>query len=518
LAEAPEHHRSDAGAERPGGPSPLRSSARIVGPLLALALLLFTDLDPGNPAVTSTAAVAFLMAAWWITEAIPLAATALLPMALFPLLGIMDGKQVAPLYFNHIVFLFIGGFIVALAMQRWGLHQRIALRILLLSGTHSRRILLGFMLASGFLSMWISNSAATMMMVPIALAITRKMCELLPGEASQRLTVGVLLGVAYGSSIGGLATLVGTPPNLSFTRIFAITFEDAPEITFADWFLFAFPTSALFLLVAWAYLARRFCRKSDQHVDRSLFHQQYRALGPMSFAEKVVLVDFIALVCLWLTRVDIRLGFLTLPGWSGLFSHPDYLNDGSVAIAVALVLFLLPARPGSAGRVMSWKTASGIPWDLILLFGGGFALASGFKHSGLSVWIGGQLAGVSALPPLLVVVAVCLLLTFLTELTSNTATAEMLLPIIAALAVTLELNPLLLMVPATLACSCAFMLPVATPPNAIVFGSHKIRIADMARAGLTLNLIGVVIITAAVFLLGSAVLGIDVDVMPEWAR
>ena len=276
MAEAPAHRKTDESEGRAERASPLRSIARVAGPLLALALLLFADLDPKNPAVTSTAAVALLMAIWWITEAIPLAATALLPMALFPLLGIMDGRSSPPLYFNHIIFLFIGGFIVALAMQRWGLHQRIALRILLLSGTDSRRILLGFMLAAGFLSMWISNSAATMMMVPIALAITGKMRELLPGEASRRLTVGVLLGVAYGSSIGGLATLVGTPPNLSFTRIFAITFPEAPEISFAAWFLFAFPTSALFLLVAWIYLARRFCSRSSPQVDRGLLRRAAR--------------------------------------------------------------------------------------------------------------------------------------------------------------------------------------------------------------------------------------------------
>ena len=516
MAEPGTHDERRTG--RPERSSAPRRVALALGPVLAVALLLFGDLVPGNPAVTATAAVALLMALWWITEAIPLAATALLPMALFPALGVMDGKQVAPLYFNTIIFLFIGGFLVALAMERWGLHRRIALRILLLSGTDTRRILLGFMLAAGFLSMWISNSAATMMMVPIALAITRKMTELLPADVGRRLTVGILLGVAYGSSIGGLATLVGTPPNLSFVRIFSITFPDAPEITFADWFLFALPTSALFLLVAWFYLSRRFCTRGDAEIDRSIFREEYRGLGPMAFPEKVVLADFAALVLLWLTRADIQLGKLTLHGWSGLFPRPEFLNDGTVAIAVALILFLIPARSGSDERVMDWKTASNVPWGLILLFGGGFALASGFKESGLSLWIGGHLAGLSSLPPVVVVLAICLLLTFLTELTSNTATTEMLLPIIAATAVTLELNPLLLMVPATLACSCAFMLPVATPPNAIVFGSGQIRIAEMVRAGFFLNIVGVVIITAAVFLLGAPLLGIDPSQFPAWAR
>lgn len=496
----------------------VRMIALVAGPVIAGSLVAFGDLEPGRPAVTRAAAVALLMAVWWVTEAVPLAVTALLPVVLFPLLGVMDGKEVSPLYFNHVIFLFLGGFMVALAMQRWGLHRRIALRILLASGTNPRGILLAFMAATAFLSMWISNSATTMMMVPIALAITSQLERSLPESMGRRYTVGVLLGVAYGASIGGIATLVGTPPNLSFTRIFSITFPDAPEVSFTSWFLFALPVSAVFLGLAWVYLSFVFCpRRTSVRIDADTFRHQYRELGPITYPERCVFAVFVALVVLWLFRADLEAGLFTIPGWSRLFSSPEFLNDGTVAVAMAVVLFLLPSRQAKGDRVLDWATAKRLPWGLVLLFGGGFALASGFKESGLSLWIGSQLAGCESLDPLLLVLIVCAVLTFLTELTSNTATAEMLLPVLAAMAVTLKIHPLLLMVPATMACSCAFMLPVATPPNAITFGSERITIAEMARAGFVLNLVGIILITVATALLGEATLGISFDHFPEWA-
>jgi len=507
--------------DRPGpGTRPRRATLAplVAGPLLATALLFAADLDPGHPEVTRTAAVAVLMAVWWVTEAVPLAVTALLPMVLFPVLGIMDGRDVAPIYFNHVIFLFIGGFMVALAMQRWGLHLRIALRILLIFGSDPRGILLGFMVATAFLSMWISNTATVMMMVSIAMAVLLEL-EATAGEARvDRYGTALLLAVAYSASLGGIATLVGTPPNLFFVQLFGELFPAAPEISFVRWLLFGFPISLVLLVVVWLLLILLFTRKGvAPTVDRATFRSRYEALGPIGFEERLVLIDFCALALLWVSRADLRLGGVTIPGWSRLFAHPGYLNDGVVAVAMAIALFLIPSRREEGGRILDWATAVRLPWSIVLLFGGGFALGRGVDVSGLSSWIGHQLRLVESFHPIAVIAALCLLITFLTELTSNTATAEILLPILAALSLSIGVNPLLLMIPGTLSCSLAFMLPVATPPNAIVFGTGRLRIADMARTGFLLNLAGVLIVTIATWLLVRQVLGIDLAVMPAWA-
>lgn len=489
----------------------------ILVPVLCGLFMILVDLKPGHPEVTATAAVALLMAAWWITEAIPLAVTALIPLVLFPLLGIMNGKEVSGQYVNHIIFIFIGGFLVALAMERWNLHKRMALRVLMFFGVNPKFILLGFMVSTALLSMWISNTATTMMMIPIALAIVGKLEDLLGPEKVRKFAIGIFLSIAFSASIGGIATLIGTPPNLSFVRIFAIFFPQAPEISFAKWFFFAFPISVFFLIIAWILLSLIFCSRERLIMDKKIFRDQYRSLGPVSFEEKVVLLDFLFLVLLWMFRAEIKIGGFTIPGWSTLFPWSEYINDGTIAIGMALVLFLIPSRIQRDGRVMNWEIARKLPWNIVLLFGGGFALASGFKISGLSQWMGEQLKGLSSLPPLLIVAFICLFITFLTELTSNTATAEILLPILAALAVSIKVNPLLLMIPGTLSCSFAFMLPVATPPNAIVFGTNRLNVSDMARVGVIFNLIGVLIITAALFLIGKSIFGIDLSVMPAWA-
>jgi sodium-dependent dicarboxylate transporter 2/3/5 len=376
---------------------------------------------------------------------------------------------------------------------------------------------MGFMVAAAFLSMWISNTATTMMMVPIVLAVILKLEDSIGREETRRTSVALLLGVAYGATLGGIATLVGTPPNLSFVRIFEITFPDAPEISFAKWMIYALPISVVFLVFVWTFLSTVFLRGNLGSLDKDSFRVQYRDLGPISYEEKVVLVDFVLLAVLWLSRADLRLGSVTLPGWSRLFPEPSYLNDGVVAIALALVLFLIPARRTPGARIMDWPTTAKLPWNIVLLFGGGFALASGFKESGLSLWIGDQLSGADQLHPLLIIAMISLLITFLTELTSNTATAEMLLPILAALAISIHVNPLLLMIPGTLSCSLAFMLPVATPPNAIIFGTNRLRIVDMARAGVLLNFFGVLLVMVATWWIGRAVFGIDLTEFPAWA-
>lgn len=500
------------------GPGLKERAGLLAGPLLAAAILFGTDLVPGQPVVTRAAAVAVWMAVWWITEAIPIPATALLPVALFPPLGVMNGSAVAATYFNNVIFLFIGGFIMALAMERWNLHRRIALRIVLWMGVGQRRLLLGFMLATAFLSMWISNTACAMMMVPIALAVIHRFKEATGTAGTTRMGVGLLIGIAYAASIGGLATLIGTPPNLAFTRIFAITFPAAPAVTFARWLAFGLPAAAVLLAVAWLVLSQLFMRGDAVTVDRASIADEYRALGKPRYEERVVFVCFVLLALLWLFRSDIDAGPVHVPGWAGLLPGAHFIDDGTVAIAVALLLFLWPARTAPGQRLMNWETAGRLHWGIVILFGGGFALAAGFESSGLSTWVAERMSGLAGLPPLLMVAAACFLLTFLTELTSNTATTQMVLPLLAALALAIEVNPLLLMIPATLSASCAFMLPVATPPNAIIFGSGEVRMADMMRAGIIMNLLGVVFITALMYLLGLQVFDIDPGSLPAWAR
>ncbi|MQY79056.1 MAG: DASS family sodium-coupled anion symporter [Bacteroidetes bacterium] len=492
----------------------LKKLGLITGPVASLLLLVFYDLAPENPLVTYTASVALLMAVWWITEAVPLAVTALIPVALFPLFGIMNGKEVSSLYFNHVIFLFLGGFMVALAMQKWNLHKRIALVTLMIFGVKPRRILLGFMISTAFLSMWISNTATAMMMLPIALSVIISLEEILGQNVVRKYSIGLFLGIAYSASIGGIATLVGTPPNPIFTQILVITFPGAPEISFSKWFFFALPISIIFLFITWSVLSLFFC-KVKFRLSREVFSQQYKQLGKMLYEEKVVLAVFIFLALLWLTRSDLKIGEFTLPGWSGIFPYPKYINDGTVAISFALLLFIIPAK--RKPRIMNWETTKQLPWGIVLLFGGGFALAGGFKESGLSEWFGNQLIGLGEFSPTFLIGSICFMITFLTELTSNTATVEMVLPILASLSIAIVKNPLLLMVPATLASSFAFMMPVATPPNAIIFGTGRIRIIDMVKAGFFLNLIGVLILTIGILILGF-LLEIDPGQMPDWAK
>lgn len=483
------------------------------GPILALLFFLLVDLDPARPAVSATAAVALWMALWWISEAVPLSVTALLPVVLFPLTGVMSGRRVCELYFNDVIFLFIGGFIVAMAMERWKLHIRIALHTLRFFGVRPKRMVLGFMVVTALLSMWISNTATAMMMVPIALSVIIRLEEMVGKAKVKSFSTGLLLAIAYGASIGGVATLVGTPPNIAFARIFAISFPAAPEISFARWMLYGLPVSLVFLLISWGVLSLLFCR-DDYAIDPSTFREQIRRLPPLSFEEKIVLVDFSLLALLWMTRAELKFGYLNFPGWASLFGHPEYINDGTVAILLTLPLFFIPARDG--GMIMKRESIRRLPWNIILLFGGGFALAGGFTGSGLSAWLGERLIGLGGLHPVLLVGIICLFINFLTELTSNTATAQMILPLIASLSVAVGRNPLLYMIPATISCSFAFMLPVATPPNAIIFGTDRISIGDMVRTGLLLELLGAIVITGSIFLLGR-IFGIDPSVLPPWA-
>ncbi|MFA6126099.1 MAG: SLC13 family permease [Bacteroidales bacterium] len=486
------------------------------GPLTAFLIILFYHPDIKHPEIGYTLGIAAWMAMWWITEAVPLAITSLLPVALFPLLGIMDGQTVSAAYFNHVIFLFIGGFLIALAMQRWNLHKRIALNILSITGTGKSRLLLGFMLATALLSMWMSNTATAMMVVPILISV---LSEIEPDPDKKRsFSTGVLLGVAYSASIGGVMTLVGTPPNLSFLRIYQVMFPQAPTITFLQWMLFAVPAGLLMLLAAFTLLYLKYAKGIKTKAVKNMpIRQMRKDLGPMSQEEKIVLFCFVLMALLWITRSDIEIGSTTIHGWASIFGKPDFINDGTVAIAVSLPLFMIPSKNSTGSRIMDWATASHLPWDIVLLFGGGFALANGFRDSGLSLWLGHQLQGLSVLHPIIIILIISLLVTFLTELTSNTATTEMILPVLSGMAIVTHTHPLLFMLPATLSASMAFMLPAATPPNAIIFGTRRVTIREMARTGFWLNLIGAVIITAVVYFIGSAVFKINPGEFPAWA-
>lgn len=492
----------------------------ILGPVLFF-LVLMMDLDPAKPVVTRMAAVVALMATWWVTDAVPMAATALIPMVLYPLLGILKGKTLAPVYINSTIFLFLGGFMIAVAMENWNLHKRIALQIIRLLGGGPSMIILGFMIAAGFLSMWISNTATAIMMLPIGMAIISQMEGDFGRDEVHMFTVALMLGIAYACSTGGLATLVGTPPNLALQRIFELTFPKAKPISFGQWFIMGLPLALIMGGIIWVLLTKVFFRfPSNLRVDRAIVEQEYRDLGRISYEEKVVGAVFVLTALVWIFRKPLNLGFITLPGWSTLLPYPDLLDDGTVAVFMSLILFIVPTKDKDAKRpaILGVNTIQRLPWNIVLLFGGGFALAEGFQVTGLSDFIGNKMYVLSGVPPLVLIAVLCLSLTFLTELTSNTATTQMILPILASVAVAMKVNPLLLMIPATLATSCAFMLPIATPPNAIVFGSGRIRIYEMAKVGIFINLIGVPIITLYFYFIGRFVFNIDLAEFPQWAN
>lgn len=485
--------------------------------LLAFFLILFLlDLDPSNTKVTKVAAVAVLMAIWWITEAIPLAATSLVPLVLFPLLGVLSGADISASYINSVIFLFIGGFMLAIAMENWGLHKRIALKIISLFGGTANSILFGFMFSAAFLSMWISNTATAVMMLPIALAVINKIENQFGKEESSNFSKSVLLGIAYSCSIGGIATLIGTPPNLALVRIHKITFPDAPQISFGDWMLLSFPITILLLILTAILLSKfMFRSKNKIEVSKDFIKQEYKALGKFSYSEKVITIIFALTSLLWIFRTDLNLGFAQISGWATLFDTPDFIDDGTIAITMAFLLFLFPSKDEKQKTILSANVFEQIPWSIILLFGGGFALATAFSSSGLSQFIGNNLKVLANIPTFILLLIVCTIINFLTELTSNTATTQMILPILASVSVAIGINPLLLMIAATLSASMAFMMPVGTPPNTIVFASKRLRISDMAKTGFALNLISVTVIALTVYFVGTIIF--NLSVFPDWA-
>ena len=538
-----------------------------LGPLAFILILAFTDLDPGNPMVTRMVAITAWMAIWWISEAIPIAATALMPLVLFPAMGIMRGRHtevsrkvefgdtalsgglapgdlsislhnVVTQYMSWVTFLLLGGFLVAIAVQKWNLHKRIALNILRIMGNRLDTLVLGFMLAASLLSMWLSNTATTMMLLPIALSVVlfreefheaRGASDVPPHPRERNFSFALLLGLAYAASIGGMATLTGTPPNAILIAQFEQLYPNAPPISFASWSMMAMPFSFLFLGCAWFLLTRLIfpLPPTGQFSGGDLILRQHRELGPMGPEEKRVLAVFTTLVILWFTRKKHLFGSdIDVFGWShyldlflarfDISAIGPMLDDGTVAIAMALLLFALPAK-STHGRLLDTDDLNKIPWGVLILFGGGLALAKGFGVSGLSSWAAQQfevlLHGSSSL---VVVMSTVGFITTLTELTSNTATTSTAIPIMASLAQGINVHPLLLLIPTALAASCAFMLPISTPPNAIVYGSRRVPIIKMIIAGVWLDILSVAILTTLVFSLGDWVFGL-LGAFPDWA-
>ncbi len=459
--------------------------------VLLFAGTLFLPATPDfPPAQRNILALTLLMGAWWMTEAIPLGATALLPLAFYPFLGVMTTKQVSPNYANHLVFLFLGGFLIALAMQEWDLHKRIALHTIAFMGSGPRRLVIGFMAASAFLSMWISNTATTIMLLPIGLGVLRKIQGENGSPGEFRYGMILMLGIAYSASVGGIATLVGTPPNLVFSGIFSQFFPGLPEVTFARWFLLVAPLALLFFLCLVLFLVFVLLRPRDLPPlpGKEFLLKELEEMGPLTGPQRTVLVVFAATALLWIFRADIKVGGFVIPGWAGLLGLGRKIQDSTVAIAMGVLLFLLPSGKKHGHRpILQLRALLDLPWDILLLFGGGFALADGIQKTGLAATIGRQLAFLGHLHPFFLLLCVALTLAFLTEFTSNTAVATTMLPILAGLSKDLHMNPMILMVPATVAASCAFLLPVATPPNAIVFGTRYIPIGKMVKAGLVLE-------------------------------
>ncbi len=485
------------GEEHAGAAAESTLVARLLGPGVFLLILLMPTPGLGGPAKL-VAGVTLWMAAWWVTEAVPLAATSLLPIVLFPLFGVQSVQRVAENYGKDMVFLFLGGFVLALAVERSDLHRRIALKALNLAGNSPKRQVWGFLAVTAALSMWLSNTATTLMMLPIAAGVAKRF-----GSRKER--TRLMLAVAYGASIGGLGTLVGTPPNLVLAGMAPEIVPGLPTLGFGQWMLFGLPLVILLVPVAGLLLGRKLAGGRGKGVEA--VRRELQGLGRMRSAEVRAAVLFLVTAVAWITRAGFTFGSLRIPGWSTLLPDPHAVKDAVPAIAAAVLATMIPKGGGERGTLVSWDDVRhGVPWGVLLLFGGGFALADAVHASNLDGWLAAGLHGLAGLPLPVMILAVCLVAMAATELTSNTATATLLMPVMAALAAALHEPAYLLMVPATVACSCAFMLPVATPPNAIVMGSGYVTARELFTEGFRLNLISAVVITVLVLTWGRVVL------------
>jgi sodium-dependent dicarboxylate transporter 2/3/5 len=455
--------------------STLHKASLFLGPFLATLLFVWLQMGGQSTALCITAAVAIWCVSWWILEPVPIPVTSLLPIAIFPLTGVLTADQIATAYGNPLILLLLGGFLLSTAISHCGAHRRLALTMVHWFGNDNpKRLVLGFMVAAATLSMWISNTAATLMLLPVALAV-------IDSSDDKKLALPLLLGLAYAASVGGLSTPIGTPPNLIFMQVYQE--NTGLQIGFVKWMSWALPVVLLFLPIIWLWLTRKLTDSGHLHLPK---------VGQWTTHEIRVTIVFAITASLWITRQE------PFGGWSGWLGLPQ-ANDASVALLGVVALFIIPN--GKQKKLLDWKTAQKIPWGILLLFSGGICLAKAFVASGLSTQLGEQLSAVTSFSIIGMMLVIALSVTFMTEATSNTATTAMLMPILAATAINADIDPILLMVPATLSASCAFMLPVATAPNTVVFSSGQIATQQMAREGFILNLIGAGLITGVCWLL-----------------
>lgn len=479
----------------------------LLGPLLFLLIFQFASPVGLSNEGVALLAITTLIATWWITEAIPIAATALLPLLLFPLTGVLSIKETSIAYSDPMVLLYMGGFMIAVSIEKWNLHKRIALNIIAFMGTDLKRIILGFMIATAFLSMWISNTATSLMMLPIAVAVISQLGNQSPDKSLAEVTIGraLMLGIAYGASIGGMATIIGTPTNIILVGVIKKSF--GVEIGFSQWMMVGLPISVILLVICWYYLVNvafdlRLAKQTKGGKEE--IDEQLKALGSISKQEKRVLWVFLGVSTAWICRTFVLQRFIPV------------LDDTIIALTGVMLLFVLPSGEGGNKKLLDWNVAEKIPWGILILFGGGLTLATGFQQTGLAQWIGEQFILVQNIPFWLFLLFIIASVNFLTEITSNVATASMLLPILAAVALAMNVHPYGLMVGATFAASCAFMLPVATPPNAVVFGSGYLTIPAMIKAGIWMNLISIVVVVLLTLFLLPAVWQINLGIYPAF--
>jgi solute carrier family 13 (sodium-dependent dicarboxylate transporter), member 2/3/5 len=505
----------------PESTNPLRRTL-LLGLLAVAAAVLTGFLIPGtaHPLAPFAGGIVVLMGMLWIFEVIPVAVTSLLPLVLFPLTGVLGIDETAVFYGESTIFLFLGGFLLALGLQESGVHRRIALRIVAFIGVDPARIVLGFMAATVFISMWVSNTATVMVMLPIAISVLEQAKSMgASGKDFGRFSAGIMLGIAYSADLGGMATIVGTAPNMVYRKLFMENFPGAPEPGFVSWMIMGVPLTLTLALICWVMLSFVLLRVRDKGLigGKESVRANLAALGPIRQDEYMSVALFGLAVVLWVTGGEMQIGpnfhFL---GWRKAFGLQE-VDDAVVAIGCAILLFLIPSRNRKGEMLLNWERSRDVPWGVLLLFGGGFALAGGFKASGLSVLVGELFTGAAITSPILLLLLVCAVLIILTEIASNTAVTQLTLPILAQAAVAMGVDPRMLMIPATLAASCGFMMPVATPTHAIVYGTGFVKMRQMVLAGFWFDVVSLFLIPVIFMLVAKLAWGIDFDSMPVWA-
>jgi solute carrier family 13 (sodium-dependent dicarboxylate transporter), member 2/3/5 len=476
--------------------SPNKIWAVCLGPLLFITCSFFPSPLPDSPLMMIMIGITAWVALWWLTEAVHIAVSSFIPFILLPASGIVDIKEVSAQYMDPILFLFIGGFLLAFAIEKWGLHRRLALGILSSTGHNASRVLFGIMLSGFLISMWISNTATVMMLLSAVLAVIHQLkIHISVEETHRKVASALLIGLAYSASIGGLATLVGTPTNMIFYRAYNEQYATSAPITFAGWMIVALPFAFLLLLSAWFIIRFFLLRKLKiDKFEMSGFKTQFSQLGRWNKDEKIVGAVFLSTALLWLTRADLDIGSFHLTGWTHLFPYPTQIQDSTIAITMALLLFIIPSQTEKGRALLTWKEASKLPYEIILLFGSGFALAKGFELSGLSNWLANHLNTLNEVPILYTILIICVIVTVISEFASNVASIQLMMPILISLQLITSIDPKLLLMPAAFSASLGFMLPIATAPNTIAFSSGHIRVKEMVTVGFFVDLIGILLI------------------------